>query len=285
MSFSLATTLAPSNASDAAFRLWGKAVSDQLTAMGYVKTSDTGQINWTTVTAPSLANTSQGYEIRVSNDAGGGRNVFYLKIEYGSASIAGTPSIWVTIGFGTDGAGTITAPGGANILTRRQINSGSSNASAMNSYLSGNAAEGWLILNLFAQTSSQHLHLSIERTRSVTGALQNELFALSMSGSFYSQVLPYSGLIPVVTDISSARFLNAGQSYGAGNNGLGTIAPCKGSYLMDSTNTLFANTTEYTLPGAFHYLTVYGVVKRYVVAYATAQSSSHRIMQRFDEDV
>lgn len=92
--------------SDADFRVWGLALSDALTTAGFPKSGDTGQINWATVTRPGT-NTAGGYEIRYLNDSLHGTKPCYVKIEFGTGSNALHPTIWVTAGTGTNGAGTI----------------------------------------------------------------------------------------------------------------------------------------------------------------------------------
>ena len=98
---------APTNNTDANFRLWGKAISDQLVT-SWSLVPDSGDLDWTTITTPAAINTAQGYEIWKSNDAGGGLSNIYFKIEYGSGNNAANPSIWLTVGFASDGAGIIT---------------------------------------------------------------------------------------------------------------------------------------------------------------------------------
>jgi hypothetical protein len=93
---------------DAEFRAWGKNVSDHLQAMsGLVKTADTGQINWTTVTIPG-ANTDAGYEIYYLNDSLFATAPIYMRIAYGTATTAPRARMRLTVGTGTDGAGAIT---------------------------------------------------------------------------------------------------------------------------------------------------------------------------------
>lgn len=87
---------------DAAFRAWGSGFAGDLAAAGLVQTADTGQINWTTVTRPS-ANTAGGYEIWRFSDSS-----LYLKIEYGTGGSATVPQMWITVGTGSNGSGTIT---------------------------------------------------------------------------------------------------------------------------------------------------------------------------------
>lgn len=88
--------------SDAGFRAWGSQLSAGLATAGLVQTADTGQINWLTVTRPAT-NTAGGYEIwRFANSSR------YLKIEYGTAASATIPQMWITVGAGSNGSGTLT---------------------------------------------------------------------------------------------------------------------------------------------------------------------------------
>jgi hypothetical protein len=89
-------------ANDANFRAWGSDLSASFADVGLVKTADTGQIDWTTVTRPAI-NTAAGYEIWRYTDSS-----IFLKIEYGSSSSLATPSMWLTVGTGSNGSGTLT---------------------------------------------------------------------------------------------------------------------------------------------------------------------------------
>jgi hypothetical protein len=88
---------------------------------GLTQTADTGQVNWTTVTYSSTANTSSGYEIYEFTDALQSTYPIYLKIEYGTgddpAAANGSPTIWLTVGQGSNGSGTLTG----TLTTRTQI--------------------------------------------------------------------------------------------------------------------------------------------------------------------
>jgi len=98
-------SVAPSNASDASFRVWGKALSDALTAVGCAKTADTGQIDWATVARAALS-TYAGYEIRtLPASTLQTACPVYIKIEYGAGSTQTYCAIRVTVGQATDGAG------------------------------------------------------------------------------------------------------------------------------------------------------------------------------------
>lgn len=99
---------------DAAFRVWGLEFNGGLTAVGLTQTSDTGQINWSTVTR-AVSGAVAGYEIWQFTDSLQSTVPVVFKIEYGSNSSANSvPQIWITVGTGSNGSGTIT-----NILTAR----------------------------------------------------------------------------------------------------------------------------------------------------------------------
>lgn len=95
-----------SNASDALFRAWGSAVS---TALGQMLTrvTQTGEINWATVSAPASGSTFQGFEVYRLNDALQATAPLFFKFEYGSGGSSTTIAIRLTIGKSVDGNGNI----------------------------------------------------------------------------------------------------------------------------------------------------------------------------------
>lgn len=134
--------------SDANFRIWGKEISDQLQAMsgtpGLVKTADTGQINWATVTRPGTS-TNAGYEIYYLNDSLHGTAPIYFRIDYGTNTVAGNPRVQLTVGTSTNGAGTI---GGIATAARAWNANAASTSSAYASYLcvvTGFVGLGWKV--------------------------------------------------------------------------------------------------------------------------------------------
>lgn len=115
---------------NAQFRAWISDVISQLTAVGLTQTSDTGQINTSTVTIPSSASTSAGYTIWKFNDTLQSTSPIFIKLEFGTGS-SGTsnPLMWATVGLGTNGAGTINSTG---ISTRLSLGGGLVPSSATN---------------------------------------------------------------------------------------------------------------------------------------------------------
>ncbi len=157
-------TAAPINDTDANFRLWGKALSDALTAVGIPMTADTGQIDWATVLKPGAGNTAQGYEIRKFNDALQASAPVLFKIEYGSATLATSPAVWMTIGVSSDGAGTLTGL----LSTRKQLTCAGSSATVRDCRVCG--ASNRVVFAMFYSTTTYAIYSVVERTHDSGGA-------------------------------------------------------------------------------------------------------------------
>lgn len=159
--------------SDAGFRAWGSLLSARLAAAGLVQTADTGQINWTTVTRPAT-NTAGGYEIwRLSNSS------LYFKIEYGTGSSATTPQMWITVGQGSNGSGTLTG----QLSTRNTWTANAAPTSTLTSYntyicVLADALSICWSLNGFQAASSAGGVLIVGRTVDSTGATTSIGFAV-----------------------------------------------------------------------------------------------------------
>jgi hypothetical protein len=180
MSYSATTSITPTNSSDANFRAWGSAVSAKLASMGLVQTGDTGQINWTTVTAAVAINTSQGYEIWRLADAQQASFPVYFKLEYGSGSAVNNPSFWLTIGSGSSGAGAITG-----VTTTRVQMQFTATATAVTAYWSGDTHRCVFCIK-GAGTTTTFL-FSLERTLDTSGNITGEGLLLAWWTGSWSQ--------------------------------------------------------------------------------------------------
>ena len=182
MAASTITTANFNNSSDANFRTWVAAVIAAIVAGGWVQTSDTGQINTSTVTAPAAANTSQGYAVFRSNDAGGSLVDYYMKLEFGSTTgAANRPNIWATVGWASDGAGNLvstTYP----VSTRSPIGTLAIPSGASISINFGSGS-GYFVMAATSSTGSEDLIFSVERTRDVSVNFQNQVLLLGWSGA------------------------------------------------------------------------------------------------------
>jgi hypothetical protein len=92
------------------FKQWAQAISSFMTTAGWTQTTDTGQVNWSTISTVPAANAFV-YEIwqPSSDPLQTGSTAYFLRINYGKTneSPAG-PRFQVAIGTGTDGAGNLT---------------------------------------------------------------------------------------------------------------------------------------------------------------------------------
>lgn len=151
--------------SDVTFREWGLELSTKLAAAGLVQTADTGQINWATVTRAG-SNTDAGYEVWRMADTPQATAPVYFRIAYGTLGGTTAPSIKVTVGTGTDGAGTLT---GTALTTARQIHQTGVQVvdTLRNSYLCVN--EGFFGLNWKQGAGGTEALFVFNRTCDATG--------------------------------------------------------------------------------------------------------------------
>lgn len=109
--------------SDANYNEWAAEFFQALSDIGLVQTADTGQVSVGALTRPGAGSYS-GYQIWRFDDSLQGSAPIYLKFEIGTANGASsTAAIRVSVGTGTDGAGTLTQTGMSGTLTTaREIN-------------------------------------------------------------------------------------------------------------------------------------------------------------------
>lgn len=110
----------------ATYRTAVATVSEALTSAGLIKTGDTGQLDIPAISTKT-ANTYNGYEIRILNDSQHATVPWYFKFEYGTGGTVSTFNLRVTVGTGSDGAGSITnVVLAATVLSPSSISSGQS---------------------------------------------------------------------------------------------------------------------------------------------------------------
>lgn len=157
---------------DVEFRTWGSAISAALQACGLVKTSDTGQIDWTTVVRPGVS-TFAGYEVYRFNDSYQATRPVFFKIEYGTGTTTSTPRIQITIGSGSNGSGTIT---GTNTLTVSALIGAGITPTATSYPILACHADGYFLLRAWDgnATASCNTLFMLERMRDDDGAIVDD---------------------------------------------------------------------------------------------------------------
>lgn len=136
---------------DAHFILWVQEVlTNLITNCGLTQTADTGQITSSMgppvvnpATTRAGANTSAGYVILRFNDTLQSTSAIFIKLEFGSAAANNDPQMWITVGTGSNGSGTING----TVMTRVAMGNGGAPASLITNYTSRycyNATQGFL---------------------------------------------------------------------------------------------------------------------------------------------
>jgi len=110
----------------AAYGAWGQAIHNALSALGFVNTADTGQVNWTTVSggANPAAGALVGYEVWRFADTLQSTRPIYFRVEYRTASTSAYGYLQFLFGTGSDGAGNLTGSA-TNTISMHGFNSGS----------------------------------------------------------------------------------------------------------------------------------------------------------------
>lgn len=176
------STFALDHTTDAGFRVWGGGISALLTAAGLTQTTDTGQINWASVTRAGT-NTDAGYEVWRFNDTLQATAPVFFKIRYGTNTTSSLPRIQIDVGPGSDGAGNLTGSTASTV----SIVSSSSNTTA--SWNGVSLAGGCLCLHLFQDNPNAQGIFILERTRaSATGAADARGVSFFGKSNFTSSV-------------------------------------------------------------------------------------------------
>lgn len=202
------STVASGINSNTPFRAWGLAWSTALQAADALqKTTDTGQVDWSTVTGPTVANTVSGYEMYRFKDSLQSTAPIFLKVEWGNGTTAANGQMWFTVGTGSDGAGTITgtffagAPPSTAVIAGRTIfttAAGFNSVTSTASYIHGDSAT-LAIFGYPVQTgpsaSTGNLFL-LERTRDFSGSPTGEgylaLYSFATTSSGVNGMCPVS---------------------------------------------------------------------------------------------
>lgn len=188
--------LSASLQNDADFRAWGSGLAAQFAAVGLVKTSDSGQINWSTVARPATG-AFAGYEMWRFNDSLQASKPVFLKVEYGTSGTSVTiPSLRLTVGTSTDGAGTLLSQVTA---TRSLPPAGTKSAGiTLPSYVSGSSSRLNFCTNLDSSSPQYFMFTGLERTKLADGTDTGDgiiFYSSSNNGGFF-QVIPFVGTLP-----------------------------------------------------------------------------------------
>jgi hypothetical protein len=90
------------------FKSWAMSISSALSSFGWLKSADTGQVNWSTISV-TPTNSTPVFEIWKANDSLASTLPIFIKVWYlVTATSPAGPTIELTFGTGSNGAGTLT---------------------------------------------------------------------------------------------------------------------------------------------------------------------------------
>lgn len=274
----LTTRSIPTTTDDATFRAWGKIFSDALEAIGVTKTTDTGQIDWTTATRTASTDTMVGYEIRQFTDALQGTTPVFLKVEYGSGVSILRATVRITVGQGSNGTGSLTG----NLSTTAYLGVVSAKTYLCDSFYSVNSGTftlAWWVNGVYTDGASGYY---IARTKDSSGVDTADGVNIGWLGSYSGiasgwQYLPASGVAypatPLQTPMCACPPTLETLTYGL-NGGVYPIHPNRGYPDNPDLGALaYANRVS-SIPGAVVGISIYGVTHYFITLGLNSPGSS-----------
>jgi hypothetical protein len=258
------------------FKAWAMAVSSALSSFGWTLSSDTGQVNWSSIAAvPGSA--AWVYEVWQPND---GLTNFYLKVEYGNtAANTNSPGLRLTLGTGTNGAGTLTGFVTSALATNVTSAVTTNNSTPFECDFSGAAGRFSAMLWRNGTGSNMQQLFTVERSLNSSGTYTSTHVTLLVLGTSnvgqwarQQSIVFGVGASPVVPQNSSVGglltrpFNSGGNSYGFNNSiPFDLVTPCVGFFDYPLTTVGAANAPDVS-EGVTFTVTVYGSSRTYMPA-------------------
>ena len=169
-------TLVRDNSTLANFKNWAKAISDFFITAGWTRTSDTGQVNWTSIASVPGSGTYV-YEILQTNDGG---TTFYLKVEYGThGDGSNNPGMRFTGGTSTTRTGNVSGITTGAFKAPDNVGGNGEGASTFNCYFSGDAGRMCIMMWRDVTNPVNAWVMVVQRSINASGAYTNSYFTLA----------------------------------------------------------------------------------------------------------
>lgn len=219
-------------ADNTVYRQWWDAIRAQLTAVGLVQTSDTGQLTPGSHTRPS-ANNYSGYEIWRFADSLQGTLPIFMKIEPGVGGTQDRPAIRMSVGTGTNGSGTLTGQVGSTSVAVAGTSKSASDT--LPSFMSHGEGYFHFITNVDVNNSSYTWGFLVERPFSNGAPTAEGILHYTYNPTTSTQrkqVIPPTGSVPASVSNTVAwgmwpQMNGAGQITSDGTN----FAAALGTYI------------------------------------------------------
>jgi hypothetical protein len=171
----------------------GSFINSMVSVTGWLQTADTGQTAASGFTNLQYGNQSLGYQIYTFTDSLTATYPIYVKFEFGVGVTGGAPGMWITVGTGTNGSGTLTGQVSARLPLSDYY--GSQGSSQFTSYFSG--ASNRFVCSLWESLNINWI-ISIERSKDSSGNDNTDgiiLHVASRANGAYQQFIPSTGTV------------------------------------------------------------------------------------------
>lgn len=226
---------------NAHFQAWiAEIVTMLFTTLGVTQTADTGQINTSTVTIPGTTQTSAGYVIGRFNDTAQSTSPIFFKLEFGTGSTVAVPAMWITIGTGSNGSGTLTGTVGTRVAAaQNQLSISSPNVTPYITRACYNTTDGvlWLVWkNSGVGVTNQAIGgFAIFRSNDSSGAVTTDAVALLTNSASATGQNTGNAAIQYISYLTSTAY--------NGTNGTSSAAWC--TQPLATTVTLFGSNAQF----------------------------------------
>jgi hypothetical protein len=266
MATKFSSTLQCSNSTTTLLRAWIQFFHDLLiTTGGWVDPGDTGQLTIASAAVPGGANTKIGFRIYRMADTLQATAPCFIRIDYGSGAAANTPGMWITIGTGTNGAGTITGVlfngGGA---ASPQASPGLNDTTACNSYGSSDTNR-FQFLGFVRASGNNTFILTLERTKDASTGADTALGFLLAYGDTTTGlgVTGYFNATPgAQPSIERPSYMLSNSSAFGSNVGVALIGYFNGTLAPFGLGLIVVNSTDFSAEASLT-MSVYGTVHTY----------------------
>lgn len=238
---------------DANFRIWGKAISDALQTVATKLSSgdSSGQIDWTSVSRPGASNTVAGYEMYKFTDSLSASYPVYIKVEYGTGTFgAGSyyTSIWITVGFAHNGAGTLT--GYKTTIYQYTVSQNYAVTVYASSFVSGSTNRLAMSLRHFPGSgTNQPWVFTVERTHNSDGTDTNYGVAVVIgngAGTWKHYLLTYTSGVILSETVLDILCPTVGHGSAGGTTAIYPVWTSAGPFICPLHGIVFAFTGNVT---------------------------------------
>lgn len=155
------------NSTLANFKQWAQAISNWMSTIGWTQSTDTGQVNWSTIAAVPATET---YVYEIWKPADSLAN-FFLKIEYGTGnqSTNTNPIMRVSIGTATNGAGTLAGFITQALKIPSQEQAVTSTVTQWTCYMTGDTGRVGILMWANDTTNNGTLFFAVQRSLNNSG--------------------------------------------------------------------------------------------------------------------